>query len=71
MLVILNWYWECSRLRKAPDIVVFYAPATKNGERALSVTPVRSCVRPYVRPSVIKIWCPLNNDSIQIWYVDI
>ena len=50
MLVILNWYWECSRLRKAPDIVVFYAPATKNGERALSVTPVHSSVRPSVRP---------------------
>ena len=29
----------------------------KNGGGALSVTPVRPCVRPYV----IKIWCPLNN----------
>jgi len=35
-----------------------YAPRhSKNGGGALSVTPVRACVR----PSVIKIWCPLNN----------
>jgi len=42
---------------------------SKNGEGALSFTPVRACVRPCVRPcvgpsvrpSVIKIWCPLNN----------
>jgi len=43
----------------------FYAPAirrmVKNGGGALSVSPVRACVRPSVRPSVIKIWCPLNN----------
>jgi len=38
---------------------------SKNGGGALSVTPVRafvcSFVRLSVRPSVIKIWCPLNN----------
>jgi len=34
---------------------------SKNGEGALSFTPVRACVRPCVRPSVIKMWCPLNN----------
>ena len=36
-----------------------------NGGGALSVTPVRACVgtdvRACVRPSVIKIQCPLNN----------
>jgi len=30
---------------------------SKNGGGVLSVTPVRACVR----PSVIKIWWPLNN----------
>jgi len=34
---------------------------SKNGGGALSVTPVRAFVRPSVRPSVIKIWCLLNN----------
>ena len=34
---------------------------SKNCGGALSVTPVRSCVRSCVRPSVIKIWYPLNN----------
>jgi len=34
---------------------------SKNGGGALIVTPVRACVRPSVRPSVIKNWCPLNN----------
>ena len=38
---------------------------SKNGGGALSVTPVRafvrSSVRTSVRPSAIKIWCPLNN----------
>ena len=34
---------------------------SKNGGGALSVTPVRACVLSSVRPSVIKIWCPLNN----------
>ena len=37
----------------------------KNGGGALSGTPVRASDRPSVRPSVrlsvIKIWCPLNN----------
>jgi len=37
---------------------VFLCPRhSKNGGGALSVTPVRACIR----PSVIKIWCPLNN----------
>jgi len=34
---------------------------SKNGGGALSVTPVRASVCASVRPSVIKIWCPLNN----------
>ena len=37
----------------------------QNGGGALSVTPVRAFVLAFVcscvRPSVIKIWCPLNN----------
>jgi len=37
---------------------------SKNGGGALSVTPVRACVRALVRasvrPSDIKIWCPLD-----------
>ena len=41
---------------------VFLCPRhSKNGGGALSVTPVRAFVRPSVRPSIIKIWCPLNN----------
>ena len=36
---------------------VFMPTPFKNGGGALSVTPVRACVR----LSVIKIWCPLNN----------
>ena len=31
------------------------------GGGALSVTHVRACVRPCVRPYVIKSCCPLNN----------
>jgi len=42
--------------------ITFLCPRhSKNGGGALSVTPVRACVCPCVRPSVIKIWCPLNN----------
>jgi len=41
--------YACSR--------VFMPRHSKNGGGALSVTPVRACVR----ASVIKIWCPLNN----------
>jgi len=45
---------------------VFLCPRhSKNGGGALSVTPVHVCVRACVRlffcPSIIKIWCPLNN----------
>jgi len=43
---------------------IFLCPRhSKNGGGALSVTPVRASVRASVcvRPSVIKIWCPLNN----------
>jgi len=51
--------------------MLFLCPRhSKNGGGALSVTPVRSCVRASVRPSVIKSWCPLKDciDSIHIWY---
>ena len=44
---------------------IFITPPFEEWWRALSVTPVRPCVRPSVRasvlPSVIKVWCPLNN----------
>jgi len=36
-------------------------PFKEWGGGALSVTPVRACVRACVRPSDIKSWCPLNN----------
>jgi len=39
---------------------------SKNGGGALSVTPVRASVRACVRPSVIKIWCSLNNFWVTI-----
>jgi len=45
-----------------PKTLIFLCPRhSKNGGGALSVTPVRAFVRPCVRPSIIKIWCPLNN----------
>jgi len=51
---------------------------SKNGGRALSVTPVRACVRPSVSPCVryqnlVSAQKLLKDciDSIQIWYVDI
>jgi len=59
--------------------VIFMPPPFEEWWRGIKCYPCpceRACVRPSVRPSVIKIWCPLNNfkdciDSIQIWYVDI
>jgi len=48
---IVNKYTSCKKM-------LFLCPRhSKNGGGALRVTPVRPCVR----PSVIKIWCPLNN----------
>jgi len=42
----------------------FEAPPFEEWWRGIKCYPcpcVRSCVRSSVRPSVIKIWCPLNN----------
>ena len=49
------------------DFIRFLCPRhSKDGGGSLSVTPVRACVR----PSVIKIWCPLNNFWILVfWYI--
>jgi len=43
---------------------------SKNGGGALSVTPVRAFVRAFVRPSVIKRWCPVNYfwKTASIWF---
>ena len=44
-------------------VSVFYAPAIRRMVAGHKVLPlsVRSSVRPWVRPSDINIWCPLNN----------
>ena len=54
---------------------VFMPPPFEEWWRGIKCYPC-PCVRSSVRPSVIKIWCPLNKflktiDSIQIWYVNI
>ena len=44
--------------------VIFYAPAIRTmwrGNKCYPCPCVRPSVRLCVRPSVIKIWCPLNN----------
>ena len=52
----------CKCIGKYPGLCTIFMPHhSKNGGGALSVTPVRACVRACVRPSVFKIWCPLNN----------
>jgi len=61
----LGEHWNSSRYS-------FVCPRhSKNGGGALSVTPVcvfvSACVRPSVRPSVIKIWCRLNNFKKTAW----
>jgi len=67
-------------IRKWLPSLTFLCPRhSKNGGGALSVTPVRACVRPFVRPSVryqnlvSAQWLLKKDciDSIQIWYVDI
>jgi len=55
-------------------IKIIHNGFSKNGGGALSVTPVRACVRPSVSPlSKFGVSSILKDciDSIQIWYVDI
>ena len=50
-----------SSVRNLSELIFFMPRHSKNGGGALDVTPVCVCVCADVRPSVIKIWCPLNN----------
>ena len=51
---------------------VFYAPPFEEWWRGIKCYPC-PWVRPSVRPSVIKIWCPLNNfwktANLVCWYI--
>ena len=49
----IRWYFH------PLHTLVFYAPAIRRMVEGHKVLPLS--VRPCVRPSVIKIWCPLNN----------
>jgi len=53
--------WEKRGKKVGLDFNYLCPRHSKNGGGALSVTPVRVFVRPFVCPSVIQIWCPLNN----------
>jgi len=44
---------------------------SKNGGGALSVTPVRECVHPCVRPLSKFGVRSITFERLQIWYVDI
>jgi len=52
----------------------FMPPPFEEWWRGIKCYPcpcVRACVRASVRPSVIKIWCPLNNfwRTASIWFI--
>jgi len=49
----------CHRVLKN-FLLLFMPPPFEEWWRGIKCYPCRACVRSFVRPSVFKIWCPLN-----------